>query len=199
MRHLPLLFTLSLVVAVVPASFAAEAPGYENLNAGVQGFAIEPGDVFDYLRISGTVTAGRQDLIGKNEYVLNLLGAEEAGASKRQVLGPYVASLDLTKKGGGMKPGDKRTFTADLPLKWVRKWNHKYVALSWMEKDIGLGVGSGGTTILFMLGGAPDKVACSEWLGLQSISDAPMTVQLGPTSTGSRLSVILQIIPAKGN
>ena len=199
MRRLPSLLSLAFCLVICAAPGTAAEPSYEDLNAGVTSYRDVPGLEFDHLRISGTVTAGRQDLIGKNEYLLNLLGSEEAEVSKGEVKGIIVAALDLTKRGGGMKPGDKRTFTADLPLKWVKYWNHKYVALSWMEKDIGLGIGSVDTPILFMLGGAPDKVACTEWIPIQSIYDAPMTVDLGPTLTGARLSVILQIIPAKGN
>jgi len=184
--------TLFVIFFVGVVCASAAKPDFDDVKA-----VREKGKVSDFLRISGTMIAGRHGLERKSEYRINILGAKELEKKKRQVLGPFVASLDLTKKGGSMKPGETRDFTADLSMKWSMEWGHKYYALSWMEQDFGLGVGGPDTVVLFVLGGGPDKVACTDWIALDKIYEGPISFELAHTKSGAKLNVTLQIVPGR--
>jgi len=68
----------------------------------------------------------------------------------------------------------------------VTQFEHRFLALAWMEKDLGLGIGSIDTPFLFLAGGATD------WLPLAAVEGAPQHVEFGPTWTGGQMSLTIE-------
>jgi hypothetical protein len=176
------------------ATVWSQTPDFEDLSSSASP-ALKPTEQYAALRLTGVLIAGQDDPIGMSEYYLTIAGSKDGTDSKRFVLGPGIAMLRICEKGDGMKKGEKRSFKADLPMKWAEEFENKHLAFALMERDHGLGIGSIDTPFFFITGGAPDKVAATDWIPIDDFKGKATKLELGPTRTGTHMQLTLEWIP----
>lgn len=190
-----LVFVAFIALLMCTTTAWSEEPDFADLSSSVFP-TLKPMEQYAALRISGTLVAGQDDPVGESEYYLQIAGSKDgAEASKDFVLGMGVAMLRICEKGDGMKKGDKRSFKADLPMKWFERFGHTHLAFALMEKDHGLGRGNIDTVVLFLTGGAPDKVSTTDWMSVDGFKGEAAKLEFGPTKTGTHMELTLKWIP----
>jgi hypothetical protein len=189
-----LIFVMFVTLLMGTTTAWSETPDYEDLSSAVYP-TLKPTEQYAALRLTGVLIAGQDDPIGKSEYYLTIAGSKDGTDAQNFGVGSGLAQLMICKYGDGMKKGEKRSFKADLPMKWFEEFEKNYLSFALMERDEGMGFGSLRMPFYHLFGFAPDKVSTTTWLSIDDFKGETKKLDFGPTTTGTHMQLTLEWIP----